>query len=105
MDDRIIKLSPKTPNAITTNNPEQLILTIYPNPFKECATIAISNSATTLEEFELKIYNLLGDELRSIKLTNNTSTAFQKGNLSQGIYVYRLYSNSKIVRNGKIVVN
>ncbi len=68
----------------------------YPNPFNPTTTIRFSlpDAGTTI----LKIYNLLGEEVKTLvneyKEIGNHSIQFNAGNLSSGIYFYRLQSGS-----------
>ncbi len=71
----------------------------YPNPFNPSTTISYSLPERGL--VALKIYNLLGEEVRSIfnheiEAGNYTFT-FDASNLPSGIYIYQLRTNSGII--------
>ena len=67
----------------------------YPNPFN--STTRISYSVPKKGEVSLKIYDLLGREVRTLAEgyhdAGNYLAVFNAGNLSSGIYFYCLKSN------------
>ena len=77
--------------SITTNN-EQQIITISPNPFSTTATIII-NSELKIQNTELKIYDLLGKEVRVLTLNpspKGEGLQIARGNLQAGMYFYKV---------------
>jgi hypothetical protein len=75
--------------------------TIYPNPFSTSTTIVI-NDKVQLNHCEIKIYNVLGEEVMNTNITGETTT-IETGNLVSGIYFYTLVNNGKTVQSGKLV--
>ncbi|MCB0746449.1 MAG: CotH kinase family protein [Ignavibacteriae bacterium] len=73
----------------------------YPNPFNPSTTINYSLPENNY--ITLKVYNLLGEEVRTlfegVKQAGSYITTFDAANLSSGVYYYRLvageYSNTK----------
>jgi len=76
-------------------------VTIYPNPFKSSIDIKI-NDATQVNNIELKIYNILGEEVIDTNLTKQITT-IGTSNLPSGIYLYKVNSNNKTIQSGKLV--
>ncbi len=76
-------------------------VTIYPNPFKSSIDIKI-NDATQVNNIELKIYNILGEEVIDKNLTKQITT-LATGDLASGIYLYKVNSNNKTIQSGKLV--
>lgn len=70
----------------------------YPNPFNPTTTFSFSLPA--IEFATLKVYNLLGVEVATVvakKLAaGNYTIEWNAGNLSSGIYLYRLTSGSNL---------
>lgn len=75
---------------------------IYPNPVKTIATININPDINT-EGLELRVYDIYG---RTIKKTNieNHTFIFDGENLSSGLYFYEVGNSSRILQNGKLVM-
>jgi hypothetical protein len=68
----------------------------YPNPFNPSTTIQFSLPKSG--EVTLKIYNLLGEEVKTLvnefREIGNHSVQYNANNLSSGIYFYRLQAGS-----------
>ena len=68
----------------------------FPNPFNPTTTIEFSLPKS--EDVTLKIYNLLGEEVKTLineyKETGNHTVQFNANNLASGIYLYRLQAGS-----------
>ncbi len=75
---------------------------LFPNPIKDNAQLIIQ-STLQLKEPILKIYNLMGQELRSISVTNNLAI-INKDNLKPGIYFYSLYDAKTKISTGKFLI-
>ena len=63
---------------------------VFPSPFSESAVVALSGEEGT-QQHEIKIYDLLGNEVRSINFTGK-QTSIERGSLSEGVYLYHLTS-------------
>ena len=74
---------------------------IYPNPFSTFATIMI-NDASLINNYELSIYNDLGEEVINIIVTNQLTT-IETSNLPSGIYTYKVISNNKTIQSGTLI--
>jgi len=77
---------------------------IYPNPARDQITIEFSASSNENGRFEL--YNALGQ----LQLTEQLNGGHQKhiiklSELQQGVYFYRLISNSTLTQSGKLIVD
>ncbi len=79
-----------------------LSLKIYPNPFQENARIEIEEN--TYNNLIFNVLDLNGKILRSEKFSG-TSLEFERGNLTEGFYIYQIHSRGTIVQTGKIIVN
>lgn len=81
------------------------LLQNYPNPFNPNTTI--SYSIANSEFVELKVYDLLGNQVSSLvneyKSAGNYSTNFSASGLSSGIYFYRIRSGN-FVQSKKLIL-
>ncbi|WP_219009557.1 T9SS type A sorting domain-containing protein [Aquimarina litoralis] len=73
---------------------------IYPNPVNDGVINlpAIANNNSTI-----KIFNILGKEVASTKLTN-TSTILNVSNFAPGVYLVQLLENNKRISTDKLVI-
>lgn len=74
---------------------------IYPNPFSTSATVLI-NDILQLNKVELRIYNILGEEVMAASITNQITTLDTRSLLT-GIYSYKIMGNNKIIQSGKLI--
>jgi hypothetical protein len=84
-------------NTANTND----LVTIYPNPFSTSINIMM-NDASQINKVELSVYNFLGEEVRQIFLSKQ-STILETSNLPSGIYFYKVFRNDKTVQSGKLI--
>lgn len=84
-------------NAAKTNE----AVLFYPNPFSTYTTITI-NDASQINKTELRIYNILGKVVINTTITKTTTT-LKTINLPSGIYFYKMISNNRIIRSGKLI--
>lgn len=75
---------------------------IFPNPFSTSATI-ILNSEFRIENAELKMYDMLGREVFKSSIINN-KLSISRGSLQNGMYFYRVMSDTGMIAAGKILV-
>jgi hypothetical protein len=88
------------PNGIATINAEKVI-TIFPNPFTTSINIKI-NDGSSFAICELKMYNILGEEVTNTPVTKQ-SVNIKTDGLPSGIYFYNVIGNDKIVQSGKLI--
>jgi hypothetical protein len=78
----------------------------YPNPFNPSTTIQFSLPKSG--DITLKIYNLLGEEVKTLvnefKEIGNHTVQFNASNLASGIYFYRLQAESFIQTRKMILI-
>ncbi len=89
----------RMPSFIDTKDivPEEYYLSQnYPNPFNPTTTI--SYSIPELSNVSLKVYDVLGREVATLvdeeKPAGNYQLRFNAGNLSSGVYYYKIISNN-----------
>ncbi|MEP7171589.1 MAG: T9SS type A sorting domain-containing protein, partial [Bacteroidota bacterium] len=87
-------------NEITSSNN----IKVFPNPFSKSSRITFDNPKKN--NFSLKIIDITGRELQSIKNIFSDNVIIEKGSINTGIYFYELTNVTKNdMYKGKIVVN
>jgi hypothetical protein len=76
-------------------------VSIYPNPFSTSTTVLI-NDVSKINEAELKMYNVLGEEVLN-EMLSKLSNTFETSNLPSGIYIYKIISNNKVIQSGRLI--
>ncbi|HET6990204.1 MAG TPA: zinc-dependent metalloprotease [Bacteroidia bacterium] len=74
-------------------------VTIFPNPFTSSVKFEFPRD---LQNAELKLYDVLGNEIRDIDFSGK-QFSIQRGELSDGVYLYQVISEGKIVLSGKLL--
>ncbi len=76
---------------------------VIPNPLSTTASIQIEG-LENYENLSLEIFNLSGQKL--FNTTNNRQNSFEitKNDLAQGIYIFNIIQDKKIIAKGKLVV-
>ena len=77
------------------------VLDIYPNPTSGTFTLSY-NSQLSILNSQLKIYDVLGQEVYTQSITNPNQTTITVSQLSNGVYFYKLTNNKETYR-GKFV--
>ena len=86
--------------SATTNQIDNSI-SLYPNPTSGTFTLSY-NSQTPILNSQLKIYDVLGQEVYTQGITNLNQTTINISQLSNGVYFYQLTNNTETYR-GKFV--
>jgi hypothetical protein len=76
-------------------------VTIYPNPFNASINIMI-NDASQIINAELRVYNVLGEEMMHSVVTKQLTTLGTR-NLPSGVYFYKVIENNKTIQTGKLI--
>ena len=79
---------------------------VYPNPVKDSSKIYFSSTETNSqsEELSVSIYNMLGQEIKSIEDFSEENNLIDAENLSSGIYFLHLKNKEQLLASTKIVV-
>ncbi|MDP2362216.1 MAG: T9SS type A sorting domain-containing protein, partial [Ignavibacteria bacterium] len=95
--------------TVEENNPvvtEYFVSQNYPNPFNPVTTIAYSIPQSGF--VNLKIYNILGQEVKSLvnmeQSSGNYKVIFDASNLSSGVYLYQINVNDYQVTKKMILM-
>ena len=92
---------PTSGNASIDAGTKNSFVSFYPNPFTSTVNITI-NDVTLLKNCQLKIYNILGDEVINTRITKQNTT-LETSKLPTGIYLYTMNSNNKTIQSGKLI--
>lgn len=76
---------------------------IYPNPFISVATLEIPDNEENIS-YKLRMYDVMGREVRTITDIHNGKNDIDRGNLLPGIYFYTLNNSKAIIGSGKLIV-
>jgi len=84
---------------------EATAVTVYPNPFSDYTTLRISNTEQGIPNVELKVFDLVGKEMKVDLSRNAEGFIIHRSGLPSGIYFYTITSNDKKqITNGKLVI-
>jgi uncharacterized repeat protein (TIGR01451 family) len=74
---------------------------IFPNPFSTSATIVFKNSQT---DADIKLYNVYGQEVRSITDFSGNQIKIEGGNLANGVYYLKVSNNNRASETVKLIL-
>lgn len=75
-------------------------LVISPNPFHSIASVQLPEGFT---QAELKMYNVLGEEIYNSVISNRKTVISNQG-FAPGVYFYRVFSQNRKNWSGKVVI-
>ena len=96
---RLIAPISNTTNVILAKT---LAIIVSPNPFSETTTVHIETEYP-LSNLTFELYNVIGKHLRTEKFTDN-ALLFERKDLPNGFYIFRILSDGKWIGSGKITV-
>ena len=83
----------------------QPTISLFPNPFSTTATLSIRNYESGMGNGEVRIINLLGQEVKTIPIINQKEITINRDNLAEGMYFYKIIgNNNESIAVGKIVI-
>jgi len=88
-------------SGISTIEEQYTKMEIYPNPFNSSTTIQFN---TTVKNVELSIYNMFGQNVKTIKNISGDKIKIDRDNLSCGVYFVRLTKDNKVIATEKLVI-
>lgn len=76
---------------------------LYPNPAN--TNLTVSYNLLENETATLKLYNIIGNEVREVKLHwKNNKVSFGVSDLVTGVYIYKYEISGRVVSTGKLVI-
>ena len=83
-------------------NEKKVEHSVYPNPFHNIASLEFEKKQG--EIYTLKIFNTLGNQVRTVNNMEDNIMIIQRGSLAKGLYFYQLFANGKPQYSGKIII-
>ena len=78
---------------------------VYPNPFFTSTEIKILDvNNIKMEELQLKFFDVVGAEIQPSVIRNTNSFSVHAGDLSPGMYFYKMLNGDRIISEGKLMV-
>jgi uncharacterized delta-60 repeat protein len=78
-------------------------ISVYPNPFSNSATVLIQSlNSFNNQKIAFIMYDLLGKEVSRIDNIQSNEFIITKGELSNGLYLFKIFQNNLIIGSGKI---
>jgi len=84
-------------------------ISISPNPFNSVANVSIDLISPAHGNLVFVMFDMFGREIQSVNVSNSSAKgtinfAINRGDVSEGIYFYRLQDESHILTTGKIAI-
>jgi len=76
---------------------------VFPNPFHSSAQIQLVNESDA-QNAELRVYNIFGQLMLNLNVTDQSSIEIERGNLAKGFYQFAIIKENSIVEFGKFVI-
>ena len=77
--------------------------TLYPNPFSNETVLSVGKGLQ-LQNAELHVYDVLGNEVKTIAAVNTNTIRIDRKEMPAGMYFYRLINKGNVVANGRMIV-
>lgn len=85
-----------------TINTEKLVTSVYPNPTNEFGNLAIENAEGIVD---FMVYNAAGMLVQKMESIVNGTQQFATENLANGLYIYTISRDGKVLKRDKFAVN
>ena len=94
-----------TTTGIENNATGETTVIIYPDPFSTSAIIKIQSTNKNVKTSEMNfiLYDMIGKEVMKIE-SMNEQTPLSRGQLSEGMYFYKVFYKQKILSEGKVMI-
>ncbi len=76
-------------------------VTVTPNPFSTYIAINIKDISKA-HNYRLLLFNVIGTEVMN-SILNQQLTTFHTSNLHEGIYLYKVVDNNRVIQSGKLI--
>lgn len=77
---------------------------VFPNPVVDISTLHFNYLVNT-SQLKLCVYNVLGEQIKTVSLKNNTSEVLlKKADFNNGFYFFKLLVNDILISKGKFIV-
>lgn len=76
---------------------------IYPNPFNSFTTISVDEKLVN-PSLEIKIYNMLGEEVKVITNITSNEIKVDGSSLTNGLYFFNIINEGKTIDTEKVII-
>ncbi|MBI4947584.1 MAG: T9SS type A sorting domain-containing protein [Bacteroidetes bacterium] len=77
----------------------------YPNPFSNFSFLNVANTKELeMQNISVKIYDVMGREQEVGIVSNPEGFMIGRGNMTSGIYFYRVFSKAQAIASGSVIV-
>ena len=98
---RLVRFSISGSNPLSVNEPDHTEFTLSPNPFSDKATLVLKNYSG--EPCTMNIYTSDGQLVYSKDNITSDNILIERGELTNGIYFFRLQASDKVV-TGRLII-
>ncbi len=77
-------------------------IVVFPNPFSSFTSIRINNPALPNTKIQVSLLDTFGKEIR--RVAGRVEVIIQRKGLPQGIYFYKVYAGSQILKVGRLML-
>ncbi|HEU4717892.1 MAG TPA: T9SS type A sorting domain-containing protein [Bacteroidia bacterium] len=97
-----IAFSGTVPAGIDEQHADNSLVSLFPNPFSDQATLDISK--LNIDHARLEIYDMLGNKVRVMDDITGDKVVIDREGLPSGVYFYYLMNGNALAAEGKISV-
>lgn len=87
--------------TVSISEKENSNIFVFPNPFSTSTTIAFKNSLT---DADIKLYNVYGQEVRSITDFSGDKLKIERENLANGVYYLKVSNDNRASETVKLIL-
>jgi len=80
---------------------EEVSTSIFPNPLEEKAVFSFDK---IIHNGKIEIRNMLGQKVKTLYVSSQSSYNFNREGLDNGIYLYSVFSQEELVYSGKLIL-
>lgn len=81
---------------------EETSVLVFPNPFSQYATVQIEGPIA--DRFMFRLYDATGKMVQIREIEGQREFQIERGNLLQGMYLYQIESEGKLIDAGKLLI-
>ncbi|MFT5645658.1 MAG: hypothetical protein ACI976_000331 [Aureispira sp.] len=81
---------------------EETTVLVFPNPFSQYTTVRIEGPIS--DRLMFRLYDATGKTVQMIEIEGQREFQIERGNLLQGMYLYQIESEGKLIDAGKLLI-
>jgi len=91
-----------TPLSVNELN-KNVDISVYPNPFTSQSKVIINSNLNTTN-YNITIYNLVGEKVFTKTISNSNQFIIDRNNLISGTYILSIKANDQIIKTEKLII-